>query len=282
MVERGKLKHNFLKRIYFRVDYVGLLDQDVEQIVSNLRDFIYKDGFNNLKDFYDNQVNFEFNVDISSNCVNTAHNSPERIHTYEFYNENNESLLLSKNYFSLNVMVNEAEYSFDKYISILVRLITNYNKISKYSKPIRIGLQKTNVCYLSDLMRIQDYFSNVAFNVLDLLQKNDGYSCRNCNLSTELRKNSTNILYNRNIQEGQMNASDGDPFTSYQVILDCIVYNENTYEIQEFSDEDGECEKFVRKLNELEFEVYIKSLTDGFIYKLTETEFIDNNIEGVV
>lgn len=282
MVERGELKHNFLKRIYFRVDYVGLLDQDVELIVSNLRESIYKDGFNNLKDFYDNQVNVEFNVDISSNSVNTSHNSPERIHTYEFYNEKNESLLLSKNYFSLNVMVNEAKYSFDKYINILVRLITNYDKISKYSKPIRIGLQKTNVCYLIDLMKIQDYFSNAAFNVSDLLEQNDGYSCRNCNLSTELRNNSTNILYNRNIQEGQMNGSDGELFTSYQVILECIVYNENTNEIQKFSDEDGECERFVRELNELEFGVYIKSLTDGFIKKLTETEFIDNNIEGVV
>lgn len=93
MVDRKNLKHYFLKKILFRVDYAGLLDSDVEKIVSQLRRVFYDAGFINFQEEYNNQLNIQFNIDMSSQSVNASQNDLDKLHIYHFYNEKNENIL---------------------------------------------------------------------------------------------------------------------------------------------------------------------------------------------
>ena len=170
MIKRNELKHNFLKRIFFRVDYIGILDDDIQKIVTTLRNNIFKNGFTSFQQTYENQMNLEFNIDLSSQDVDAKRNDLERLNFYTFFNEKGESISLTKNYFFLNVDVNDESHTFDKYVDILGEIIDCYNKISNYSKPVQIGIQKTNVCYFRDLSKLNNYFSNIAFNHEEIMK----------------------------------------------------------------------------------------------------------------
>ena len=281
MIKRNELKHNFLKRIFFRVDYIGILDDDIQKIVTTLRNNIFKNGFTSFQQTYENQMNLEFNIDLSSQDVDAKRNDLERLNFYTFFNEKGESISLTKNYFFLNVDVNDESHTFDKYVDILGEIIDCYNTTSNYSKPVQIGIQKTNVCYFRDLNKINDYFSNIAFNHEEIMRIYEEYNCSHNTLLTELTKDFYIINYNRYVQEGQMTGSNGESFVSYQVVLDCIVHCDNVNEIQKALSDRYSCANFVKKLNDIEFELYINSLTDEFVELLKGDTFYNNEIEGV-
>lgn len=281
MIKRNELKHNFLKRIFFRVDYIGILDDDIQKIVTTLRNNIFNNGFTGFQQTYENQMNLEFNIDLSSQDVDAKRNDLECLNFYTFFNKEGESISLTKNYFFLNVNVNDESHTFDKYVDILGEIIDCYNKISNYSKPVQIGIQKTNVCYFRDLSKLNNYFSNIAFNHEEIMRIYKEYNCSHNTLLTELTKDFYNINYNRYVQEGQMTGTNGDSFVSYQVVLDCIVHCDNVNEIQKALSDRNSCANFVKKLNDIEFNLYINSLTDKFIELLKGDTFYNNEIEGV-
>lgn len=281
MIKRNELKHNFLKRIFFRVDYIGILDDDIQKIVTTLRNNIFKNGFTSFQQTYENQMNLEFNIDLSSQDVDAKRNDLERLNFYTFFNEKGESISLTKNYFFLNVDVNDESHTFDKYVDILGEIIDCYNKISNYSKPVQIGIQKINVCYFRDLSKLNNYFSNIAFNHEEIMRIYKEYNCSHNTLLTELTKDFYIINYNRYVQEGQMTGTNGDSFVSYQVVLDCIVHCDNVNEIQKALSDRISCANFVKKLNDIEFNLYINSLADKFIELLKGDTFYNNEIEGV-
>lgn len=78
-----------------------------------------------------------------------------------------------------------------------------------------------------------------------------------------------------------MTGTNGDSFVSYQVVLDCIVHCDNVNEIQKALSDRNSCANFVKKLNDIEFNLYINSLTDKFIELLKGDTFYNNEIEGV-
>ena len=281
MTKRNELKHNFLKRIFFRVDYIGILDDDIQKIITTLRNQIFDKGFTSFQQTYENQMNLEFNIDLSSQDVDAKRNDLERLNFYTFFNEKRESISLTKNYFFLNVDVNDDSHTFDKYVDILGEIINCYNTTSKYAKPVQIGIQKTNVCYFSDLSKLNDYFSNIAFNHEEIMRIYKEYNCSRNTLLTELTKDFYNIKYNRYVQEGQMTGDNGKSFISYQVVLDCTVYCDNVNEIQKALSDSVSCANFVKKLNDIEFKLYINSLTDKFKKLLKNDSFSDKEIEGV-
>lgn len=282
MVDRKKLKHYFLKKILFRVDYAGLLDSDVEKIVSQLRPVFYRAGFINFKEEHNNQLNIQFNIDMSSQSVNASQNDLDKLHIYHFYNEKNENILLSKKYLILDIEINTAGYSFDHYVNVLGETISCLNDVSEYSKPIRIGIQKTNVMYLSDLSQINNYFSKLVFNSEELTNLYKDYTCFNFNSHLDFRKDSMILTCHRNIQEGQMSDEKGEIFKSYQIILDYLVYNENTNDIINLLKDKCSNEEYIKELNDIEFELYKKSLTSEFIEKLKQENFTDYKIGGVI
>ena len=226
-------------------------------------------------------MNLEFNIDLSSQDVDAKRNDLERLNFYTFFNEKGESISLTKNYFFLNVDVNDESHTFDKYVDILGEIIDCYNKISNYSKPVQIGIQKTNVCYFRDLSKLNNYFSNIAFNHEEIMRIYKEYNCSHNTLLTELTKDFYIINYNRYVQEGQMTGTNGDSFVSYQVVLDCIVHCDNVNEIQKALSDRISCANFVKKLNDIEFNLYINSLADKFIELLKGDTFYNNEIEGV-
>lgn len=79
-----------------------------------------------------------------------------------------------------------------------------------------------------------------------------------------------------------MSDEKGEIFKSYQIILDYLVYNENTNDIINLLKDKCSNEEYIKELNDIEFELYKKSLTSEFIEKLKQENFTDYKIGGVI
>ena len=62
---RLDIKHNFLKQLLFRLDYDGILEQDVEACVLKLRDKLHSIGFVNFGNRVENQVDLQVKMDLN-------------------------------------------------------------------------------------------------------------------------------------------------------------------------------------------------------------------------
>lgn len=89
------------------------------------------------------------------------------------------------------------------------------------------------------------------------------------------------INYVRNIQKGAMQQEDGSQEPVYQIALDIDVYRESDKEIRYLLSENKSIETTLREQNKVEFEMFIKSLTDAMIKKMTEDVFECTEILGV-
>ncbi len=201
---------------------------------------------------------------------------------YSFSSEQKEILELSKSFLTLSVDAANGYTSFDKYAALLAEVIEKIKDKSPYFHALRTGLRKINICYLEDLQFVENYFTSAAFNTKEILSQFKDYECNAYNMVSVLYRKGYQINYTRNIQAGVMEQDDGQQNTMYQLILDIDVLNEDRREIAKMLFEKDSIEKALETQNEIEFDVFIKSLTSDFINGLQQEIFIDNNIEGVI
>lgn len=274
---RSELKHFILKQVVFRLDYDGILEADIEKCVIEFRQKIYEAGFDKMSNRFENENDFQnrrnMNVPDEVYAKNTV---------YSFLSEKKEILELSKNFLTLSVDADGGYTSFDKYSDLLVDLIDVIKNASPYFHGLRIGLRKINICYLSNLNLVRKYFTDAAFNMSDLLSQFVNYECNANNMVTVLMKDGYQINYARNIQEGIMEQENEEPKTLYQLILDIDVLNENRKEIAKMLSQKEDIKNALVKQNKIEFDIFIRSLTDDFISKLRQKIFSDDCIEGVI
>ena len=99
---------------------------------------------------------------------------------------------------------------------------------------------------------------------------------------TILSKNDYQINYVRNIQEGVMQQEDGSQKTTYQIVIDVDVFREGNKEILWMFSNKQTIENSLKMQNTLEFEVFIKSLSDKLVETLKQEVFQDDGIRGVI
>lgn len=143
MDERLNLKNNFLKQLIFRLDYSGLLDMDVEKIISQLKNNLFKRGYTTLKE------NIEQNVSVDVNMFNGIDNKTEVKNTtvYEFSSKNNKVFKISKNYIVFDIDISQNETTFEHYIDLIDCVIKELQK-ETFIKFHRIGLRKKKYMFV--------------------------------------------------------------------------------------------------------------------------------------
>lgn len=279
---RSEIKHNFLKKMIFRLDYEGIMEADIEQCVLDLRQSFFDAGFVDMERRTENEEDMQLKMELNISDANRfSVRDTGKSSVYRFSSNNKEVLELNKSFFTLTVDVDEAYERFDKYIAVLAKTVDTIKHISPYFRALRMGLRKINICFLKDLRSLSDYFTKAAFNIGDIAEQFSDSQCTASNIVTILLKEGYQVNYVRNLQEGVMQQESGVQQTVYQVVLDVDVYKEDNREILPLlADEDGIKNTLIQQ-NMIEFEVFIKSLSDRFVELLQKDTFESDEIKGV-
>lgn len=280
---RVDIKHNFLKQIIFRLDYEGVLEADVEKCVLALRQKFFDAGFINMGNRTENQFDLQLKMDLNipnENQVSISNTNKSLV--YNFSSDNKEILEISKSFFSLTVDIEKIYGTFDKYVTLLAESIEIIRTISPYFRVLRIGLRKINICFLDDIANLSTYFTRAAFNINDVVEQFSDYGCAASNMVTILSKNDYQINYVRNIQEGVMQQEDGSQNTTYQIVIDVDVFKEGNKEILSMLSCKQTIENTLKMQNTIEFEVFIKSLSNELVESLKQDVFQNDAIRGVI
>lgn len=266
---RKSLKNNFLKNLIFRLDFSGMMDADVEDFIKSIRDKIHSRGYTTLQEIFENNTN----VNLDSFDATNIQINNDTVKVYQFISPNNKILKISKSYiiFDINIELNETLFS--DYLPLISEIITEL-KQREYVHYNRIGLRKLNTCIILDKSTLSDYFHQ---NVLWQFNENSITT----QIADEIFQSVYRINYNRRFQEGIINI-DKKETPAYQIILDIDASMqddaENTLNTKVL---ENNASQILTELNDLIFEVYIKSLTEEYIEKLKDKNFDDNNILGV-
>lgn len=280
---RSEIKHNFLKQLIFRLDYEGILEADVEKCVFELRQKMYDAGFINMDTRTENQFDVQLKMDLNIPDQNQfSISNTNKSLVYTFTTGSREILEISKSFFSLTVDVDAGYGTFDKYVELLADSIYVIKNVSPYFRAHRIGLRKINICFLNKLDDLPTYFTKAAFNLTDVIEQFSEYGCSASNMVTLLSRDGYRVNYVRNIQEGVMQQEDGSQSTTYQIALDVDVYKESNKEILSALEEKELIKQELKKQNSIEFEVFIRSLSDRLVEMLKQDTFDDSAINGVI
>lgn len=279
---RAELKHNFIKQMIFRLDFDGIMEADIEQAVLELRQKIFTAGYSNMEKRYENPIDFQVKIDLNIPSENKLliGNSNENL-IYRFSSEEQEVLELSKSFFTLTVDIDKKYETFDKYISLLAEIVESIRGKSPFFKALRMGLRKTNICFLNNLKLLSCFFTKATFNIGDIMKQFNDCQCTAANMIAVLEKDSYKINYIRNIQEGLMQEDNGEARTVYQIVLDIDVFRENNKDILAVLSNRESVEVALKKQNTIEFEIFIQSLDSHFIEELKENFFDNAEILGV-
>lgn len=280
---RNNFKHYILRRVLFRFDFSGMLDTDIEKIIPEIRDKYYSHGLTHMDlkqvDNLDIKINSGSNIPDNERI---AFNSYNKDKVYSFESEEGEVIEIGRNFFSFCIKDVKEYKSFDKYKNILVKTIMALkNTNTNFFKATRIGLRKFNSCYLKDINKLNDYFSNSAFNLNQIKNDLEGFKNISLRLVNFLQKDYFKVNYCRETIDGFMEESDGKHESSNLVVTDIDVYCDDVVKLTNLLEQEKSIEKCLNKQNSIEFEVFLSSITKKMIKELSTNNFVNEDIKGV-
>lgn len=270
-VNRQSFHFNFLKRIIFRVDFQGVLPNEMEEILKLAKPIVRNFGFLKFSERNANQVNIEVPVDNQKEVLPRAE-IKESLKVYSFVNESSGFMLdLSTKFICLNI--SSTKYiNFEIYRDIILSIIELYNKNVDFFTIKRTGLRKINICCVTSKENINLFFNKDFFNYLDILEDSTQYSSHN---SYSFSNGDIKVNLNTFIKEGFIESEQ----LVYQLTLDSDAYIDDIE-----NDQKGVFPKEkLDSMNDRLFNLYLKSLTQKMIQKLQyeDTDFISDGFIGI-
>ncbi len=264
-ISRSDFKYNFLKDIIVRIDFQGVFESELEKLVPLIKPELKEEKFSRYERKKNNQIEVNVaNMDLQSQALGKIQS--QDIHS--FINEDKGYVLdISSDCICLSI--SSTSYSpFEDYSRIVLKVVNVYRENIDFFTITRIGIRKINICMLEDIKRIKEFFSSDYF----------GYFTAISGVNTFLseRKDAFSIADYKanlfcNVEKGISNDK-----TLYKVSLDIDMYVDDSTII-------GKTGISVDKLNEMNnliFDIYIKSLTEGFKNALLGNDYLA--FEGLI
>jgi len=254
-IKRQDLKKNFLKEIIMRLDFQGVLQAEMEEILLSVKPYLKGKSFNRYSEKLNHIINNDgSNTDIKSQVV------------YSFVAEalgytmemSNTSIILS---------VRSQTYSpFADYASIFCRIARIYKDKIDFFTVKRFGLRKINFCFIKNRQDINKYFVS-SFYCCD--EPIDGYSSLSTERKEILSDKVSNINLTHAIEEGQVGTD-----RYFRVNLDADIYITLQEEIEKvvFDSES------LNGINDKLFNIYLSGLTDEFLSQLLSEDEMDSDL----
>lgn len=265
-VNRGSFKYNFLKEVIIKLDFQGVLQAEMENILLKVKPYLKERKFNR----YEQKVNNEIDINVSRGIFES--NAPikevRNVIIHSFINENSGYAIdLSTTFICLKV--NATKYiSFEDYSETFMGIASIYRDTIDFLTIKRFGLRKINFCFVSETKCINRYFNQRYFDCYDLFkdsqvfasEKKENFTVDNCKM---------NLLCG--VEQGQLGDSQ-----IYKVTLDTDIYIDVTEQIENTIFENNE----ITRLNDKLFAIYADSLTEEFgkMLQNDETEWPEDII----
>lgn len=264
---RADLKHNYLKQIILRLDYQGVLEEEIEGIIPKCKSI--------LKDYCFSRFNENINSQYDVNVPNSSPDAEPQIRKkgkrkiYSFFNESQgHQVDICKD--SISIKINSTHYCpFENYFDYLYNIYNVLINEIDFITFQRLGLRKINECVVFKKQNINKFFSKEYFSYFSKLTSEINIASRNFDFFV-YDNYKVNLL--RAIQSGKIADKN-----AYVIQLDIDVYVDTEESIKELLLESNK----MKDLNDLSFKLYINSITDEFLSKLKEDDFVSDDISGV-
>lgn len=259
-IVRSTFKKNFLKEIIMRLDFQGVLQAEMEDILLLVKPYLKEKSFNRYDEKVTNEIvnNGSVVTDIKSQIV------------YTFISEAaGYELKLSNTSIILSVR-SQSYASFEAYSEIFRNVASIYKEKIDFFTVKRFGLRKINFCFIQDRNKINNYFLSSYYNIDTPI---DGYSALSNERLDKLAGEKTSINLKYAVEEGQV-----ENITIFKVTLDSDIYSMDQEEITDIVFN----ETHMGEINDRLFGIYINVLTDEFIELLSnEEDMPDGTVLGV-
>ncbi len=268
---------NLLEQLIVCINYSGLLDSDIEDIVKTTRDFFRREGFSIGEGMHKN-VNVQLNDPFAlEDEINSSIESMRRF-SFEL---NNVHIGITRESIEMTIAAG-IEYqgfeAYNRYISCMISVI--YEKYGQIITITRMGIRKINSLFIKNLNSIGNYFDEHIFNcnaVKGIIAEADETTLLS-NMHFTMYNSSRKVNFATEIQigEGQELSDDGiRPIEVYRTILDIDVYWD-----LELAEYDSVYDKLV-DMNGTATRIYENCLNPEFKERLrTDLADQDSNIFG--
>ena len=265
--KREDLHHNFLKKIIVKLDFQGVLESEMECILSEIKPYVKEKGFTRYTEKMSDQVDISI-LDIRSSQPIAEASRVKSQRVYSFIDETRGYVLdISSNFICL--AINATRYTpFESYGSYLPEISKIYAENIDFFTTKRLGLRKINECLIQDKALIKRYFSSAYFGFFDELEGVDTLQSRQMD-SFKIKEYNVNLMSN-------VNQGTADGRTLYSVRLDIDAYLDNSESIDRALSEPTN----IQGMNDLLFEIYVRALTDEFIAILSSEDV--SEIDGII
>ncbi|HHV24396.1 MAG TPA: TIGR04255 family protein [Methanosarcina sp.] len=279
-ITRENFKHNFLMTGIIRLDYSGVID--IEDKIEDLSSDLHIKGYTEYEESYISELSFKLSDPIK---IETLRSVPieefVKNKSFKFVNpKNNNVIEITKFFLTLTIDYNNY-VKFEDYISLFAGISKKLQLQQHFMKPLRIGERKISSLFITDEKIIPKYFKSPYFNtplqISDMIDDPSELVIHNAVDTLKIEDILVNIT--RNISKGLLRKKEGDKEV-FRLLFDIDCYSSGDPVVNIFNEDN--IEKTLTRLNNLDFDLYKKSITDEFIEKLTSTEFtLDDDIIGI-
>lgn len=264
---RQEIKFNFLKNIIMRLDFQGVLPAELEKVIIKAKAILKEAGFNRFSERIDNAVNLKQNPSQMESPIQSL----DSIKVFSFINEKDGySIDLSTNFITLSV--ESDHYSpFEKYSEIFMKIVNVYRAEIDFFTTTRLGFRKINICLLSDITKINEYFAERYFSYNNSLS--DTVPLAFSHSETFQIQPDQKVNFTCKVEHGKTPKG-----ISYRIIIDSDDYLDNQDSIDALlTDPSG-----IGKMNDTLFTLYLSGLTDKLLNALKgKIPLPTEDIEGI-
>lgn len=243
-LSRIDLKYNILKQIILRVDFQGVLPEEFESVVIAAKTLLKGRGFSRL----DESVEAESADDKTSVSPESANRG---IKVFVFSNElRGYRVNLSTNFVVINV-IPAAYIPYEEYADVFRDVVQIYREKVVLLTFMRLGFRKINFCFLKNISKLNDYFSERYLSYSNTLDQSDNMSISR--KETLRFPHDYLINFNNSVEQGKLENNK----IVYRVLIDTDVYIKKKTSIEDvFSVKSG-----MEKMNEILFQLFSSCLT---------------------
>ena len=257
---RTQLKRNFLKEIIMRLDYQGVLQSELDNVVLDVKAYLKSQSFNRYSQKVKNQAVF------GDTTVKEA--SSQIVHSFSS-DEKGFSLELSPTFMILTVRPT-GYVRFELYSSIFCHLTRLLSEKIDFFSTKRFGLRKINFCFIRDISAISEYFNPEYYSISEPV---DAFGVGCIKRHSQMTDGKRKLNLNHFIEQGEL-----DTEVYYKITLDTDIYSTDEETILSLLGND----EIMISANDVLFRAYYNVLTDRFIEILSNEDApIPNGIIGV-
>lgn len=266
-LNRKSFHHNFLREIYIRLDFEGILESDVSPIIMSVRKDLFHDGYIKCYAAPTQRLVQNGFTESEINRANEDASGGRRFISYKFINPSNATSITLNNA-SLTLQINKTKYvDFTERMEPFYKILNTIKAASSYFKENKLSITKVNLLFINANESLSKYMSEKYFGFI-----NEAYDNIGCLRNDIFKDGGYMCNVDRKVERGKLNT-----IAYYRVTMQSSVSTDNDEILSKLSS--GSI--LFGEMNDILFKIYCDSLSDEFAARLTSEQFADDKLYGI-